>query len=176
MSINRRDISLKYIGCIGLRLTSNMLKSFKVAWFAVVSNTMLYIHSENQSFLFLLQGRILFQNINSVWNKNYPFDPFKFNFLNKWNVRVNFGSTVRVLTLCFANTVKECCILRVLGFFLIFQEKMMVQENPIELEKMMTWSRISKLRWNSFLFRWLRVSFSGRVWIGVNSYSMKICF
>jgi len=30
---------------------------------------------------------------------------------------------------------------------------MMVQENPIELEKVMTWSRRSKSRW--------RVSFSG---------------
>jgi len=32
-----------------------------------------------------------------------------------------------------------------LGFCLVFQEEMMVQENSIELEKMITWSRRSKL-------------------------------
>jgi len=53
---------------------------------------------------------------------------------------------------------------------------MMIQENPIELEKTMAWSRRSKLRWISFLFRRLRVSFSRWVWIGFNSYSIKICF
>jgi len=46
----------------------------------------------------------------------------------------------------------------VLRFCLFFQEGMMVQENSIELEKTMTWSRKSKLRWSSFLFRRLRVS------------------
>jgi len=39
----------------------------------------------------------------------------------------------------------------------------MVQENSIELEKTMTWNRRSKSRWNSFLFRRLRIFFSGRV-------------
>ena len=33
-----------------------------------------------------------------------------------------------------------------------FQEEMMVQENSIELEKKMAWSRRSKSRWSSFLF------------------------
>jgi len=51
----------------------------------------------------------------------------------------------------------------------------MVQKNLIKLEKTMAWSRRSKSRWNSFLFKRLQVSFSG-VWIGFNSYSMKICF
>jgi len=46
-----------------------------------------------------------------------------------------------------------------------FQEDMMVQENSIELEKTVTWSRRSKSRWSSFLFRRLRVFFSGGVWI-----------
>jgi len=32
-----------------------------------------------------------------------------------------------------------------LGFSLVFQEEMIVQENPIELEKIMAWSRRSKL-------------------------------
>jgi len=32
-----------------------------------------------------------------------------------------------------------------LGFCLVFQEEMMVQENPIELEKTMAWSRRRKL-------------------------------
>ena len=62
----------------------------------------------------------------------------------------------------------ECC--------LIFQEEMMVQENPIELEKTMAWSRRSKSRWSGFLFRRLRVSFSGEVWTGFNSYSIKAYF
>jgi len=52
-----------------------------------------------------------------------------------------------------------------LGFRLVFQEEMMVQENLIELEKTIPWSRRSKSRWSSFLFRRLQVSFSGRVWI-----------
>jgi len=41
-----------------------------------------------------------------------------------------------------------------------FQEKMMSQENSIELEITMTWSRKCKSRWNNFLFRRLRVFFS----------------
>jgi len=45
---------------------------------------------------------------------------------------------------------------------------MMVQENSIELEKMTAWS--------TFLFRRLRVTFSGEVWIWFNSYSIKVCF
>jgi len=63
-----------------------------------------------------------------------------------------------------------------LGFCLVFQEEMMVQQNSIELKKTITWSRKSKLRWSSFLFTRLRVSFSERVWMGFNSYSMKVCF
>jgi len=52
----------------------------------------------------------------------------------------------------------------------------MVQENSIELEKMMSWSRRSKSRWSSFLFRHLRVSFSGAVRIWFRFYSMNVCF
>jgi len=36
-------------------------------------------------------------------------------------------------------------MVNLLGFCLVFQEKMMVQENLIELKKTMTWSRRSKL-------------------------------
>jgi len=53
---------------------------------------------------------------------------------------------------------------------------MMVQENLIELEKTMTWSRRSESRWSNFLFRCLRVSFSGAVRIGFKFYSMKVYF
>jgi len=53
---------------------------------------------------------------------------------------------------------------------------MMVQKNHIELEKTIAWSRRSKSRWSSFLFKQLRVSFSGGVWMWFNSYSAKIYF
>jgi len=40
------------------------------------------------------------------------------------------------------------------------------------LEKTMTWSRRSKSRWSSFLFRRLRVSFSGGIRTGFGFYSI----
>jgi len=64
-------------------------------------------------------------------------------------------------------------IVRILPYF---QKEMMVQENSIELEKMMTWSRRSKSRWSSFLFMRLRVFFSGVVRIRFRFYSMNVCF
>jgi len=42
---------------------------------------------------------------------------------------------------------------------------MIVQENLIELEMMMAWSKRSKFRWSRFLCRRFQVSFSGGVWI-----------
>jgi len=51
---------------------------------------------------------------------------------------------------------------------------MMVQENPIELEKTMVWSRRSKLRWNSFLFMRLWFSFSRGVRIEIKGLFIKI--
>ena len=47
---------------------------------------------------------------------------------------------------------KEFCLDDLVRILSCFQEKMMVQENPIELEKTMAWRR-SKSKWSSFLFK-----------------------
>jgi len=53
--------------------------------------------------------------------------------------------------------------MEIIRIFSCFQKEMMIHENPIELEKTMTWSRRNKSRWSRFLFRRLRVFFSAGV-------------